>query len=420
MNRINQRCCIVVVALVSCAGGAEELFADSEQKPTTGSFIPQSGQFPPAGTGTYLAGELVIVDPINRRGGLRLDGNGNAGRYAMGPIHYFAMLPYGTIHYCGAPAELRDIPVGTHLHGYFFLPPVGEEKTIPPVSEDKAKLIAPQNHALSLEDDFSFYQRQDQAWKIESIDGAPKYTVDISLGTVTSGDVSSRGKLRVISSGGSVKDGITGRYTFEIDGATRVWQGSRVTGLSALAPGQIVQLNLTWSPGWRDDEYCVADIWLDKSSRESASKLQQRRHIRYQRYHWLPGWIDAVEHKDTGGGVVTITLFAGMDPSLYSEFRRKGAKGIGVAVAEKTLRTWWHNNDKKYGEMVGWKEITDPPPGSSGYQIQLRFRELLHGFRPHRIVRMQCRDWGYFRLPAEERLKTLEERDATATLGLPK
>jgi hypothetical protein len=420
MTKIRQRCCIVLLVLVSCFAGTQGTFAESEEEPQAGSFIPQPGQFPPVGTGTYLAGELVIVDPINRRGGLRLEGNGNQVRYARGPIHYFALLPYGTIHFCGAPAELRDIPIGTLLHGYFFLPPVGEEKTIPPLPEEKAKLIAPQNHALSLEDDFSFYQRQGQAWKIESIEGAPTYTVDITSGKVTSGDVSNRGKLKVVSSGGPAKDGITGDYTFEIDGATRVWQGGKAAGLGVLAPGQIVQLNLTWAPGWRDDEFCVADIWLDEASRESATELQRRRHIRYQRYHWLAGWVDSVEHQDIGGGVITITLFGGMDPSLYSEFQEKGANGIGVAVAETTLRTYWHNNDKKFGTMVGWKEITDPPPGSSGYQIRIRVKELLNGYRPHRIVRMQCRDWGYFRLPSEERLKTVEERDEAATLGLPK
>ena len=420
MTNMRQDRCIVLLALFICFGGVERTFADSEEEPQPGSYVPQPGQFPPPETGTYLAGELVIVDPINRRGGLRLEGNGDQNRYARGPIHYFAMLPYGTIHFHGAPAELRDIPIGTLLHGYFFLPPVGEEKTIPSLPEERAKLIPPQNHALSLEDDFSFYQRQGQMWKIESIEGGAKYTVDITSGKVSSGDVSNRGKLKVVSSGGPAKDGITGEYTFEIDGATRVWQGGKAAGLGVLAPGQIVQLNLTWAPGWRDDEFCIADIWLDEESRESATELQRRRHIRYQRYHWLAGWVDRVDHRDIGGGVITITLFGGMDPSLYKEFQDKGADGIGVAVAEKTLRTYWHNNDKKFGKLVGWKEIKDPLHGSSGYQIQVRVQELLKGFSRHRIVRMQCRDWGYFRLPSEERLKTLEDRDDSATLSFPR
>ena len=30
--------------------------------------------------------------------------------------HPFAMLPYGIVRYHGAPADLRDIPLGTVLH----------------------------------------------------------------------------------------------------------------------------------------------------------------------------------------------------------------------------------------------------------------------------------------------------------------
>src|SRR5471032_2812539 len=86
--------------------------------------VSKVNEFAPVAKGTYLSGELVIVDAVNRRGALRLDGDG--------PLHYFAMLPYGIIGYHGAPAELRDIPLGTHLHGYFHLPPAGEETTIPP------------------------------------------------------------------------------------------------------------------------------------------------------------------------------------------------------------------------------------------------------------------------------------------------
>ncbi|GIT38142.1 MAG: hypothetical protein Ct9H300mP7_0630 [Verrucomicrobiota bacterium] len=35
------------------------------------------------------------------------------------------------VWYHGAPADVRDIPPGTHMHGRFLLPLEGEEKTIP-------------------------------------------------------------------------------------------------------------------------------------------------------------------------------------------------------------------------------------------------------------------------------------------------
>src|SRR5687768_505761 len=92
-------------------------------------FVPKPGEFPPAGvTGVFLVGELVSVDHVNRRGALRFVGNNMADRYNA-PSHEFALLPYGTVRYHGAPAELRDVPIGTLLHGYFVLPPEG--KTAP-------------------------------------------------------------------------------------------------------------------------------------------------------------------------------------------------------------------------------------------------------------------------------------------------
>ena len=48
----------------------------------------------------------MVIDPMNRRGGLR-KGDGTT----QPPRHYFAMLPYGMVHYHGAPADLRDIPL---------------------------------------------------------------------------------------------------------------------------------------------------------------------------------------------------------------------------------------------------------------------------------------------------------------------
>lgn len=361
--------------------------------------VLKPGQFPPAGAGTYLAGELVIVDPANRRGALRLDGNAGD-RYHAGPLHYFAMLPYGMLWYNGAPAELRDIPLGTHVHGYFFVPPVGEESTIPPLPKDMERYQVKQNHAVSLEDDFSFYQRRGRAWKIISLDAA-------------------KGKLNVAPTGDAIKDGINTPYTIDIDDVTRVWRGRQLVDLAAIAPEQVVQLNLGWSPGWRDMEFTVTEIWLDDESRKTATDLQRRRHVRYEKQRWLPGCIDQVEHNDYGGGIVTLTLYGGMDPSLYAELKATQDKGFGVAAAEKSLRTWAHRADKKIGQVLEWKETPNPPAGSSGIQIRLKFTELLEGYRPGRSVRVKCHDWIFVTMPVEERVKSLEDQKRSAVFALP-
>ncbi|MDB5337582.1 MAG: hypothetical protein JWN70_3201 [Planctomycetaceae bacterium] len=362
--------------------------------------ILKPGEFPPAGSGTYLSGELVMIDPINRRGALRIDGDGTGERYFVGPLHYFAMLPCGMLSYNGAPAELRDIPLGTHVHGYFYLPPVGEEATIPPLPKDQMRFDIKQNHAVSLEDDFSFYQKRGQAWKVVSLD-------------------TTRGKLNVVPTGELAKDGINKPYTFDIDPVARVWKARGLADLDAIVPDQIVQLNLAWAQGWRDLEFTVSDIWLDEPSRKFATELQRRRHVRFQKQRWVPGQIDQVEHFDFGGGIVTLTLFGGMDPSLYAELKATQEKGFGVASSDKTLRTWFHRADKKIGDVLEWKETANPPPGSSGIQIRLKFTELLEGYRPGRVVRVKCHDWIFVSMPPEERLKSLEEQKRSATLLLP-
>ena len=363
-------------------------------------YVPQPGQFPPAGTGTYLAGELVLIDAANRRGGLRLDGNEPHDRYHGGPLHYFAMLPYGTVSFNGAPAELKDIPLGTHVHGSFYVPPAGEEATILPLPKDMERYQLKHNHAVSLEDDFSFYTSRGQNWKVVSID-------------IT------KGKLNVATVGEKTRDGINTSYTFDIDDITKVWKGRTLVELADIAPEQIVQFNLGWSPGWRDREFTVSEIWLDEESRRFATDLQRRRHIKCQKQRWLPGWIDSVEDNDFGGGTLTLTLFGGMDPSLYADLKAAQDKGYHVAVAEKTLRTWFHRSDRKLGNVAEWKETESPPPGSSGIQITMRFTELLDGYRPGRCVRLKCDNWAFVTIPSEERVKTIEEQKRSAVFGLP-
>lgn len=361
-------------------------------------YVPEPSQFAPQDRSKYLAGELVFIDPVNRRGGIRLDGD-KTGRYHTGPLHYFALLPYGMVWHNGAMAEIRDIPIGTHVHGYFFLPPKGEEDTIPPLPEDQQNFQVQHNHAILLEDDFSFYQRRGQAWKVVSVDAETE-------------------KIRVTPTGTMAKDGINTAYTFDINTISRVWKNRRLSDLKDIADDTIVQFNLTWSQGWRDREFTVSDIWLDDESRNFATELQQRRHLRYQRQRWVPGWIDDVEHFDFGGGMLTLTFFD-VDPLLIDDFRKEQADGFGVACAEKTLRTWFHRADKKIGKVVEWKEDKDSPLGSSGVQVRLKFTELLDGYRPGACVRMKCLSWKFVTMPPEERVTSREVQQRGSRLGLP-
>jgi hypothetical protein len=351
-------------------------------------YVPKPHEFPPPNSGQYFAGELVMVDPINRRGAIRLDGDKsgdiNVARYYHGDPLRFAMLPYGSIWYHGAPAELRDIPIGTHLHGYFYLPPEGD-KSIPP-PQGPPNLVPKQNHAILLQDDFSFYARRGQAWRVVSVD-------------------LKAGKLKVASAGNMTADGLKGEHTLEIDRTTRVWKSRGVAALEDIAPEQVVQVGLDWDPAWRDIHFHCAEVWIDKESLDAATEHQRQLHFRYHRYHWLAGWIDHVEQESGGPGIVTVTLFDGIDPTLCDEVRAKAkTQNFFMAVAEETLRTYSQSDDNQGGAVVEVKQLENPPAGSSGIQLRVRVPLILEGYRPGRIVRVRPSDWPSVKLPPEERV----------------
>src|SRR5882757_6242775 len=153
--------------LVSVVGASEG------EKP----YRPEAGKFPALDQSLAYRGELVFVDHANRRGSIRVQGSG---MFFRNDPHPFAMLPYGIVRYHDAPADLRDIPLGTVLHVRAFLPPDPKFSAVPVLPVDsKAKDgnhnrgagIAPaENHVLLLEDEPSRCQREGMVWKLKEVD----------------------------------------------------------------------------------------------------------------------------------------------------------------------------------------------------------------------------------------------------------
>lgn len=403
MNR-RRACCRLTAWCVLLAVGVSTVVAETPQAVASDpvrDHVPQPLEFPPVGAGIPLAGELVQIDPVNRRGALRPDGLHDtfAKHFAL---HWFALLPYGEVWYHGARAELKDVPLGTHLHGRFLLPPAGEEEAIPGLPEDLRQFARPElryDHAVLLEDDFTFYARRKRAWRVKSLD------LD-------------KEKIELEPVGEPATDGITTPYRFDFDRVTRVWRGRSLVDAEAVEPGMVVQVNLGWSQGWGQKEYSVIDIWLDDESRQAATAAQRLRHLRHQRQRWVPARIDAVEPEDYGGGTVSLTFF-NVDPQLLDELHESRDKGFGVAVSAKTLRTWYHRGDKKIGSVLRWEAAPEPPIGSSGVRATLRFAELLDGYRPGRIVRVKADPWKFVTMPPEERYLSLEAFEQSKRMVVP-
>jgi len=389
MNRFHLCLSLLLVIEATHAGAGDE------------PFRPTPGQFPPLAEARSYRGELVFVDHVNRRGSLRLHIDGT---FREGRLHNFAMLPYGMVYYRGAPAELRDIPIGTILYGRFYLPPDPRTSVVPNVTRNDVT-APPENHAILLEDGPSLCLREGKSWKLKRVE------IDGAEGSVTA-------SLERQAGG----EGLGGEHTMSIDGSTRIWRGRELLGLEDLvAEGawpnsgsktfddDSVQLSLTWHPRYLYQQFHVSDLWLDERAMQHAAERQRGRHVRHIRMRWMPARVDKVTHENFGPATITATLFGGMDESLYADF--KPDSGAQMAAAADTLRTWWPDHDGMDGRIVAVEKSDDQPEfGSSGIRVQFRVPLVLEGFRPGRTVRIRPHSWPRVKPPFEELIKGLDDR----------
>src|SRR6185437_11254908 len=211
-------------------------------------FRPEAGKFPPLEMAYSYRGELVFLDHVNRRGSLRVQG---AGTYFRNAPHPFAMLPYGIVRYHGAPADLRDVPLGTVLHVRAFLPPDPKISAVPVLPIDNRQKNAgysgagtapAENHVLLLEDEPSHCLRERKVWKLKEVDLQNNEGIIVASLEPKAGE-----------------DGKATEEKMTFDAATRIWRGRECLGIEDLiaegawpAAGkkslgdQAVLLGVTW------------------------------------------------------------------------------------------------------------------------------------------------------------------------------
>lgn len=390
-------------------------------------FRPEAGEFPPLEKAHSYRGELVFVDHANRRGSIRVQG---AGMYFRNAPHPFAMLPYGLVYYHGAPADLRDIPLGTVLHVRAFLPPDPKISAVPvlPVNNRKknagysgAGTAPAENHVLLLEDEPSHCQREGMVWKLKEVDLK-----------------NNKGMIVASSEPRTGQAGKASEETMTFDAATRIWRGRECLGIEDLIAegiwpasgkksldGQAVLLGITWkpTPGGVFTRFHISDIWLDDTAMQRAAHNQTETHKAFIRSRWMPAWIDTVEYGKFGRATVTATLFGGMDDSLYADFK-KDVPALMNAV-ENTLK----HTHGAYGpaHMACKGPILDViktdekvPLGSSGIQIRFSTDLIIEGIRPGRVVRVRPGNWPQVNVPREEYLNdgssSIEKRFPTSAI----
>ncbi len=420
-------CLALACAVVINVNAANNEPSTKNQEQGTAPFRPEAGKFPPLDKAHTYRGELVFVDHANRRGSIRVQGSG---MFFRNDPHPFAMLPYGIVRYHGAPADLRDIPLGTVMHVHAFLPPDPKTSAVPVLALDSGKkdanhnrgagIFPPENHVLLLEDEPSHCQREGLTWKLKEIE--IKDNAGLLIAT------------REPKKGG---DGKATEEKLTFDAATRVWRGRESLSIEDLVTegawpkdgkkalnGQSVLLGITWrpTPDGIFTRFHVSDIWLDDTAMQRAAKNQTETHKAFIRSRWMPAWIDAVEYGKFGRATVTATLFGGMDPSLYADFT-KGTSTMMNAV-ENTLK----HTHGAYGpaHMCSRGTLLDvikmpgeAPLGSSGIQIRFETDLIIEGIRPTRVVRIRPSTWPQVQVPREEYLQdgaNMDERFPTPAI----
>jgi hypothetical protein len=383
-------CVCSTVAFLTAAEPAK-FRTDESQDKSLPWFRLIDGQFPPANSAHAISGELIQVDHLERRFQLRVDRDDSQGAGHLDLPLDAALLPYGAIYYHGAPAALQDIPLGTHLHGKFYLKDPNDKTPPPAGAYRRVTNDAAFTRCFQLEDDFSHYSRLQQSWKIEAVNLAEKKL------TAT------------LQANGAAIDK---PKTFDLTASTGVLAKDGFGRLESLQVGQSVQFNLTWATLYGPGR--ILEIWLDEQSRQLATAQQLEKHRDHVRERGLPGWITAV---DDEAQIVTITFFGGVDAKLFGELTGineephgwpfsgreddpKAPKG-GICVARESLMTYDPVNDRKGGNILNIGKVP-VEPGSSGVQVKVKCCQLLDGFRPQRIVRFYPATWKVNALPREE------------------
>jgi hypothetical protein len=409
--------------LLTPAISEEPSTKDKEQR--TDPFRPDAGQFPPLERAHSYRGELVFVDHANRRGSIRVQGSG---MFFRNDPHPFAMLPYGIVRYHGAPADLRQIPLGTVMHVRAFLPP---DPTISPVPvlpvDNKSKdgnhnrgagIFPAENHVLLLEDEPSHCLREGKVWKLKEVD------IKDNAGVIVASLEPKEGA-----------DGEVSEETMTFDAATHIWRGRECLGVEDLIAegiwpaedqksldGQVVLLGITWkpTPDGVFTRFHISDIWLDDTAIERAAHHQTETHKAFIRSRWMPAWIDAVEYGKFGRAIVTATLFGGMDDTLYADFK-KDVPAMMNAVENTLKHTHGAYGPAHMASRGSILDVTmtdgDAPLGSSGIQIRFETDLIIEGIRPGRVVRVRPDNWPLVQVPREEYLSdSIEERFPTPAI----
>ncbi len=319
-------------------------------------FQLKPGEFPPAGSEHRVSGELMKVDFVHRAGQFRTDG---------GELVDFALLPFASAIYLNSYADLRDVPLGTHM--LFFL-----------YQDEKGAFTKVAN----LMDDYSISAGQGYTYRLDAV------KLDA-------------GKLLVSKQNLAKNQPTLGAADLRVDDKTRLWKGDKQVKATELAVGDQLLFNLTGDAA-QGQEHCT-DVWVGAETHKLVTERQRRKHNAFLKERGLPAWIDRVD-----GGKLTVTLFSGDQTGLKALFKDEGVvpknRAVNAAVANEELRTYNPPVDAMRCKVL---EILNAPAGCygcSGERWIIQPELLLEGYRKGHIIRLFIDGWPINDMPKGESL----------------
>ncbi len=343
---------LVMGPLIVCAvehARAEAPTGYRTDSPTSDRSLPwyklQPGQFPPFDSAHRMSGTLVDAEYVQRSGQFRNDEGG--------ALVDFSLPPFGSVVYCGAQADLRDVPLETHLTFFMYQDADGQF-----------------TQAATIHDDFTTLFRVGQTYRLDAVDVAA-------------------GKLRATRHGTAPDQADLGSREFSVDEKTRVWKGDQQIKLSDLAAGDELLVNLTAGPADRPDR--LGDVWIGAETHRAASEAQRQKQLAFLKARGLPAWIDRVEGKR-----LTVTFLGepadfealckseNFVPSQWASEHRQ----VDVVVANEELRTFNPPVDRERSKVETFEQLPVTGFGSTGVRWVIEPNFLLEGFRRGRIVRL--------------------------------
>jgi hypothetical protein len=332
-------------------------------------------EFPPFHSDHRVSGELVRADFLHRKGQFR--------ETKTGRLVDFTLLPAAWVNYLNAPADLRDVPLGTNLLFFLYQDDNGEFTRAAGVLDDYTVLAS-----------HSFTYRLDEAKPAD-------------------------GKLLVTKQNLSAKQSDLGKRELTVTAATRVWKGGKPAKLADLAIGDALLVNLTGrtaaSAGW------CTDVWAGEETHRAVTAAQRAKHAAFVKQRGLPAQIDSAEKRR-----FTVTLLADEQPATRKALQAMMAadfpvgQNLYVCVANDELRAYRPIVDRVRCRLARLQAVPVNGYGTGGVRLLIEPTVMLEGFRKGRFVRVFGEKWPIAEMPMGECFSTHEVYSAEANEVAPK